>query len=126
MQLYLSNTANSTDKTFLTQIASGEYIYNSYGTIKETAQISSFIPLLKNSFYRIVLLRNSPNYYTNIWTGVEISAAITYPYASTYFAYYNMAITYTAQQEIQQLTIYNWNTGTFRVVIYGYNPPVTG
>jgi len=126
MYLYLSTTANSTDITLLTQIAEGEYIYNTFGTIKESGQISSFIPLQQNSFYMIVLLRNSPNYYTNIWTAVEISADITYPYASTYIAYYEMSITYTAQQEIQQLTLYNWNSGTFQVVILGYNPPVTG
>lgn len=126
MYLYLSTTANSTDKTKLTQIATGEYIYNSYGTIKESVQISNFIALQKGSFYRIVLLRNSPNYYTNIWTAVEISATITYPYASTYVAFYKIAISYTPQQEIQLLKIYNWNSGTFKVVINGYNPPVTG
>jgi len=125
MSLYLSTTANSTNKTLLTQIATAQYV-TTYGTIKESAQISSFIALQKNSFYKIVLLKQTPNYYTNMWSAVEISASFAYPYPSTYVTFYQLAITYTAQQEIQQLAIYNWNSGTFQVVILGYNPPVTG
>ena len=123
MSLYLSRSANTTNKTFLAEIATAQCVYDHYGSIRDANQISSFISLQKNSLYQIVLLRTSVLYTTNIWTAVEISAALTYPFASTYVAFYKISITYTPQPEIHLLKIYNWNSGTFKIVVQGYDPP---
>ena len=120
--LYISNISNSTNKHFLHSIAQ-TVIQTSQWAIFSTAQISSPIFLQKNLFYMLVTIRHNPGIFSHLWTAVEInSPSLNSPYNSTYILLFQLSVSYTLQPEILLVSIFNWTSGTFKIIVNGTDP----
>ena len=115
-ELWLSNTSNSLNTSYLNKIAYS-YSYQAYGKFSWSDTLrSAYLQLEKDQFYLLNAFRNQGNGASHMWVGVEVPYTVWSPLKTTSLQMIN--ITYDPLREIQELRLNKYaSVNQFKVVV---------